>query len=62
MKLHMPEVEKPVSVAIETTCRAGGVALGGGEALVEVLRFDADRRAGTQGAKVAIRYRRAVYQ
>lgn len=41
-------LERPISIAIETTCRQGGVALGAGEALVEVLPFDAARRAATQ--------------
>ncbi len=41
-------MDQPVSVAFETTCRAGGVALGGGDGLVEVLPFDATRRAAGQ--------------
>ena len=44
----METLSKPISIAIETTCRAGGVALGGGDALVEALEFDAARRAATQ--------------
>ncbi len=38
----------PISVAIETTCRAGGVAVGSGDALVESAAFDSSRRAATQ--------------
>ena len=33
-----------VSIAIETSCRAGGIALGVGEQLVEQVNFDASRR------------------
>ena len=43
-----PGLGQPISVAIETTCRAGGVALGAGDVLVEVLPFDAAYRAATQ--------------
>ncbi len=38
----------PVSIAIETTCRAGGVAVGVGDALLAAAPFDASRRAATQ--------------
>jgi len=38
----------PVSIAIETTCRAGGVAVGAGDTLLEAAPFDASRRAATQ--------------
>ena len=44
----MCDLEKPVSIAIETTCRAGAVALGAGDTLVGVLGFDASRRAAAQ--------------
>ncbi|NQU75907.1 MAG: tRNA (adenosine(37)-N6)-threonylcarbamoyltransferase complex dimerization subunit type 1 TsaB [Planctomycetes bacterium] len=44
----MSEYGKPISIAIETTCRAGGLALGAGVALVEVAPFDASRRTATQ--------------
>jgi tRNA threonylcarbamoyladenosine biosynthesis protein TsaB len=37
----------PVSIAIETTCRQGGLALGSGDKLVETLGFDARRRHAT---------------
>lgn len=40
--------KKNLSIAIETTCRAGGVALGAGDALGEVIAFDAQRRHATQ--------------
>ncbi len=36
------------SVAIETSCRAGGLALARGEELVRVVRFDASYRQATQ--------------
>ena len=36
-----------VSIAIETTCRAGGVALGVGDELREAIRFDASSRHAT---------------
>lgn len=39
--------DQPVSVAIETTCRAGGVALGIGDTLQEAIAFDARRRHAT---------------
>ncbi|NLF30662.1 MAG: tRNA (adenosine(37)-N6)-threonylcarbamoyltransferase complex dimerization subunit type 1 TsaB [Planctomycetes bacterium] len=44
----MGERAEPISVAIETTSRRGGVALGAGDRLVEALPFDAARRAATQ--------------
>jgi tRNA threonylcarbamoyladenosine biosynthesis protein TsaB len=44
----MNDLQRPISISIETTCRQGGVALGAGDALVEVLPFDAARRAATQ--------------
>lgn len=37
-----------VSVAIETTCRAGGLALGAGDDLVRTVPFDASARHATQ--------------
>ena len=46
--LDMSDSRKPISIAIETTCRAGGVALGRGDVLVDVLGFDAARRSATQ--------------
>lgn len=48
MKTEPDTPARPLSLAIESTCRAGGVALGAGEALVEVLAFDAGRRAAMQ--------------
>ena len=44
----MNTLEHPISVAIESTCRIGGLALGAGETLIEVLPFDASLRAATQ--------------
>jgi len=44
----MPDFAEPISIALETTCRLGAVALGVGDELVEVLAFDAARRAATQ--------------
>lgn len=44
----MSTLPRPISVAIETTCRAGGVALGCGDELHDVEPFDATRRAATQ--------------
>jgi tRNA threonylcarbamoyladenosine biosynthesis protein TsaB len=41
-------VDEPVSIALETTCRRGGVALGRGDALLDVLAFDASARQATQ--------------
>lgn len=41
-------MEKPVSIAIETSCRCGGVALGAGDELIEYVGFDADRRHAVQ--------------
>ncbi|MCY2928517.1 MAG: tRNA (adenosine(37)-N6)-threonylcarbamoyltransferase complex dimerization subunit type 1 TsaB, partial [Planctomycetota bacterium] len=40
--------KKNLSIAIETTCRAGGVALGAGDVLGEGIAFDAQRRHATQ--------------
>ncbi len=40
-------MDSPVSIAIETTCRQGGVALGVGDEPVETLAFDARRRHAT---------------
>ncbi|HUT60303.1 MAG TPA: tRNA (adenosine(37)-N6)-threonylcarbamoyltransferase complex dimerization subunit type 1 TsaB [Phycisphaerae bacterium] len=37
-----------VSIAIETSCRAGGLALGRGNELIEAVRFDASCRHATQ--------------
>jgi len=39
---------EPISIAIETTCRAGGLALGVGDTLLDAAAFDASRRAATQ--------------
>ncbi len=41
-------MDGPYSIAIETSSRAGGVALGAGERLVEAIRFDASRRHASQ--------------
>ena len=41
-------VKDILSIAIETTCRAGGVALGVGDDVREVIAFDAQRRHATQ--------------
>jgi tRNA threonylcarbamoyladenosine biosynthesis protein TsaB len=41
-------MKQPVSIAIETSCRLGGVALGLGEELVATADFDASARHGTQ--------------
>jgi tRNA threonylcarbamoyladenosine biosynthesis protein TsaB len=41
-------VEEPLSIAIETSCRRGGVALGAGEELLAWLGFDASARHGVQ--------------
>jgi tRNA threonylcarbamoyladenosine biosynthesis protein TsaB len=38
----------PISIAIETSCRLGGLALGRGEDLIDVVRFDAAGRHATQ--------------
>jgi len=37
-----------VSIAIETSCRRGGIALGGGDDLIEAAAFRADRRHAVQ--------------
>ncbi len=41
-------VDRPVSIAIETSCRRGGVALGAGESLLETATFRSDRRHAVQ--------------
>ena len=41
-------MDRPISLAIETSCRAGGVALGAGDSLRRELPFDAGARAATQ--------------
>ncbi len=41
-------MDRPVSIAIETSCRRGGVALGAGERLVETVTFRSDRRHAVQ--------------
>ena len=41
-------MDRPVSIAIETSCRLGGVALGAGEALVAEADFDAQSRHAAQ--------------
>jgi len=38
----------PVSIALETSCREGGLALGRGGRLLEAVAFDARRRHATQ--------------
>ncbi len=44
----IPRVARPVSIAIETSCRRGGVALGAGGKLIESAAFRADRRHAVQ--------------
>ncbi len=44
----MADRGEAVSVALETTSHAGGVALGAGDVLIEALPFDTSRRAATQ--------------
>lgn len=39
---------EPISIAIETSCRRGGLALGAGAQLVEAVSFPADQRHATQ--------------
>jgi tRNA threonylcarbamoyl adenosine modification protein YeaZ len=41
-------MESNYSIAIETSCRAGGVALGRGDELLQVANFDASYRQATQ--------------
>ncbi len=41
-------MKKEVSIAIETSCRLGGVALGRGNEIVKVVAFDAATRHATQ--------------
>ena len=41
-------MDHPVSIAIETSCRLGGVALGAGEALLAEVDFDAGSRHAAQ--------------
>ena len=41
-------MDRPVSIAIETSCRLGGVALGAGEALLAEVDFDAGSRHAAQ--------------
>lgn len=41
-------MDHPVSIAIETSCRLGGAALGAGEALVAQVDFDAASRHAAQ--------------
>lgn len=41
-------MKTPVSIAIETSCRRGGVALGRGERLIQATAFDATGRHATQ--------------
>ena len=43
-----PVMSEVVSIAIETSCRAGGIALGVGDRLVEHVCFDASRRHAAQ--------------
>lgn len=42
------KMSKEISIAIETSCREGGVALGRGEELVGEVKFDAHGRAAAQ--------------
>ena len=41
-------MSETVAIAIETSCRAGGVALGIGDRLIEAVAFDASRRHAAQ--------------
>lgn len=41
-------MDRPVSIAIETSCRRGGVALGAADQLVEAMGFQAERRQSVQ--------------
>lgn len=41
-------MDSPVSIAIETSCRFGGVALGAGDELIECVAFEAARRHAVQ--------------
>ncbi|MCK4625792.1 MAG: tRNA (adenosine(37)-N6)-threonylcarbamoyltransferase complex dimerization subunit type 1 TsaB, partial [Phycisphaerae bacterium] len=41
-------MNQPISIAIETSCRCGGVALGAGDELIECVAFDSARRHGVQ--------------
>ncbi|MDP6543077.1 MAG: tRNA (adenosine(37)-N6)-threonylcarbamoyltransferase complex dimerization subunit type 1 TsaB [Phycisphaerae bacterium] len=41
-------IEPPVSLAIETSCRTGGVALGRGDELIGAIDFDASSRHAVQ--------------
>ncbi len=41
-------MDSPVSIAIETSCRCGGVALGVGDELIECVAFEAARRHAVQ--------------
>lgn len=41
-------MDRPVSIAIETSCRLGGVALGTGQALLAEVDFDAHSRHAAQ--------------
>lgn len=45
--MPVENVEATVSISIETSCRAGGVALGMGEELTEAIGFDASARHAT---------------
>jgi tRNA threonylcarbamoyladenosine biosynthesis protein TsaB len=44
----MPSLMDSYSVAIETSCRQGGLALGKGDTLLDVLEFPANQRHATQ--------------
>jgi len=41
-------MDKPLSIAIETSCRSGGIALGAGESLLEAVDFDTTARHATE--------------
>ena len=41
-------MHKPISIAIETSCRYGGVALGAGDELIECVAFESARRHAVQ--------------
>ena len=41
-------MDRPISIAIETSCRRGGIALGAAEQLLETRDFQAERRQSVQ--------------
>jgi tRNA threonylcarbamoyladenosine biosynthesis protein TsaB len=46
--LQSAAVQEPVSIAIETSCRRGGVAVGAGDGLLDAAEFPSDRRHAVQ--------------